>query len=58
MYFFQIVIKGELDMKLVRKYLNTAINNPKKKVLILSDVSDSYYSNEIADIILECYASL
>ena len=43
-------------MKLVRKYLNTAINNPKKKVLILGDVSDSYYSNEMADIILECYA--
>ena len=43
-------------MKLVRKYLNTAINNTKKKVLILGDVSDSYYSNEIADIILECYA--
>ena len=43
-------------MTLVRKYLNTAINNSKKKVLILGDVSDSYYFNEIADIILECYA--
>lgn len=51
-----MINKGELTMTLVRKYLNTAINNSKKKVLILGDVSDSYYFNEIADIILECYA--
>ena len=43
-------------MKLVRKYLNTEIKSSKKKVLILGDVSDSCYFNEIADIILECYA--